>query len=102
LEFLKSKFDNISLFIVLVLLMLLMLHITHHHGDENVMGWMEQTFTTVLGAYIALTQVHRVAWNKPNGGQNGTKKDDSSTGTPVVPAPDGLPQGPIPGGPAGQ
>lgn len=76
-DFLKSKFDNISLLLVMVLLGVMVLHIMHHHGDEAVTTWVEQTFTTVLGAYIGLTQAHRIPWGK--GGTNGTTKNGNGS-----------------------
>jgi Tfp pilus assembly protein PilZ len=73
LDFLKSKFDNLCLVGLLVFMILILLHMSHDKADADLVAWLEQALTTVLGAYIGLTQAGRVAWNKPQGGTNGTK-----------------------------
>jgi hypothetical protein len=72
--FVQAKFDNISLFVAMSLLAWMIVHFVHHNDNTTALTWAEQTFTTVLGAYIGLTQAARIAWNnKPtNGGTNGT------------------------------
>ena len=80
LEFLKAKFDNISLVFILVLFVGVLMWF-QDRADDKVVAWFEQTITTVLGAYIGLTQAGRIAWNK-QGGTNGTQ--GSSTSSNVV------------------
>lgn len=72
MDFLKSKFDNLSLFVLIVLLVGLMVY-ADRAGSDKFVAWMEQTVTTVLGAYIGLTQASRLPWpgKSSNGGTNG-------------------------------
>jgi hypothetical protein len=82
-DFLKSKFDNISLFLALCLLSGMIIHFVHHATDTSALNWAETTFTTVLGAYIGLTQAHRLPWSNKNGGTNGTPKVENTSSTPA-------------------
>jgi len=68
MDFLKSKFDSLCLFALLVLMGVLLLHVSHDKADVDLVSWLEQALTTVLGAYIGLTQVSRSQWK--NGGTN--------------------------------
>jgi len=83
LDFLKSKFDNLCLFALIMIMLAVLVHVTHDKGDADLLAWVEQAATTVLGAYIGLTQASRAAWNK-QGGTNGTTTVASGT-TPVKP-----------------
>lgn len=82
MDFLKSKFDNISLFVLIMCMMLLLLHISHDKQDDQLLSWVEQAITTVLGAYIGLTQASRSVWNK-QGGTNGTQVVNTGSTTSV-------------------
>ena len=74
MEFIKSKFDNLCLVFLIVLLVAVLLFFAVKL-DDKVVAWLEQTITTVLGAYIGLTQAHRIPWpNKTNG--NGGNAND--------------------------
>lgn len=86
LQFLQAKFDNISLFIAMLLLAWMIVHFVHHTDNPTALTWAEQTFTTVLGAYIGLTQAARVAWKSQGGNGNG-KTTDASTVNAVTPNP---------------
>lgn len=81
-DFLKAKFDSISLFVAMALLAFMILHLVHRDYGSNVasvsLTWAEQTFTTVLGAYIGLTQAARLS-PKSNGGTNGTTTNSTTT-----------------------
>ncbi len=81
-DFFKSKFDNLSLLLLLFVMMGVLLHMSHDKADTDLVAWLEQALTTALGAYIGLTQAHRVPWLNKNGGINGTSK---SLDNPVVP-----------------
>ena len=63
---------------------LLLLHVSHDKADVDLVSWLEQALTTVLGAYIGLTQASRVAYKALNGGTNATP---TPTPTPSVVAP---------------
>lgn len=63
----------------------LLLHISHDKGDVDLLAWVEQALTTVLGAYIGLTQASRLSWNK--GGNNGKTSDGGISPAPVSPKP---------------
>lgn len=65
-DFWKGKFDNICLFAALVLMAFMVIHFVHHSADGASISWAQTTFTTVLGAYIGLTQAHRLT-SKPSG-----------------------------------
>jgi hypothetical protein len=81
--FFKAKFDNLSLFIMISAMLAIMMWADIHSSDKF-LSWLEQTATTVLGAYIGLTQASRAAWNK-NGGSNGngaTTATSSISSTP--------------------
>lgn len=82
MDFLKSKFDNLLLFILIMLMLIVLLHVTHDKGDDALVAWLEQALTTVLGAFIGLTQASRVAFSKSQTGGNGN--DKTSTGSTVV------------------
>lgn len=84
MEFLKSKFDNICLLLLVTLIAVMIYRADIHGGSVKLLDWLMQTATTILGAYIGLTQAARVAWNKPNGGTNGTKVESTVTGTATV------------------
>lgn len=72
MDFLRSKFDNLALlFLILILIGVVMYG--GKLGDEKLVAWLEQTVTTVLGAYIGLTQSPRQPWVKQNGGTSETK-----------------------------
>jgi hypothetical protein len=74
-DFIKGKFDNICLFVIIIVLVFVMKWADNHSSD-NFLAWLEQTTTVVLGAYIGLTQAARTPWTKQQGGNNGndTKK----------------------------
>lgn len=80
MDFLKSKFDNLSLFVLIMCMMLLLLHMSHDKQDDQLLSWVEQATTTVLGAYIGLTQASRAVWNK--GGTNGTTPSNTNSTVP--------------------
>jgi len=83
-DFLKGKFDNICL-VGLIIILVGVLMWFQDKSDDKVVAWFEQTITTVLGAYIGLTQAHRLPWpNKTNG--NGGNTNDVSSKTGVVPS----------------
>ena len=84
MEFLKSKFDNMSLFVALMMMSGMIIHFIHHSADVQALAWAETTFTTILGAYIGLTQAHRVM-PKTNG--NGSSSDAPIAPTPTSPSP---------------
>lgn len=84
MDFLKSKFDNLCLFALLIFMGLLLLHMSHDKADVDLITWLEQALTTVLGAYIGLTQSSRLSWNK-NGGTN-VSSTPSPTPSVVAPA----------------
>lgn len=67
-DFFKSKFDNLSLFVLIILLVGVMVYADRLSSDK-LAAWLEQTVTTVLGAYIGLTQAHRVPWLKGGDGK---------------------------------
>ena len=71
-QFFKIKFDSFSLMGLVVLLIGVMMWADAHSSDK-LESWLQQTTTTVLGAYIALTQVTRQAWQgqQKNGGNDG-------------------------------
>jgi hypothetical protein len=85
-DFLKAKFDNICLFLAMMLLSGMILHLVHHQDNPSALTWAEQTFTTVLGAYIGLTQAARIPWkSQPNGGStNGTTNTSTTASIPTV------------------
>jgi hypothetical protein len=72
-DFWKAKFDNICLFLAMCLVAWMIIHFVHHATDSSAIAWAETTFTTILGAYIGLTQAHRLV-NKSNGNGNGAAK----------------------------
>lgn len=77
-EFLKSKFDNICLVGLIVFLVGVLMWF-QSSSDDKVVAWFEQAITTVMGAYIGLTQAHRLPWvNGKNGGVNGTTTTDAT------------------------
>jgi len=80
-DFIKAKFDNLCLFAAMGMLAGLILHLAHHDPDSSTLTWATQTFTTVLGAYIGLTQAARLPWNK-NGGTNGNTPQAPQPTTP--------------------
>lgn len=67
MDFIKAKFDNLCL-VILIILFVGTLMWFQDKSDDKVVAWFEQTITTVLGAYIGLTQAARMPW-KQNGGQ---------------------------------
>ncbi len=78
-DFFKSKFDNLSLLVLLFVMMGVLLHMSHDKVDADLVAWLEQALTTALGAYIGLTQAHRIPWPNKNGGSNGPTTSSSST-----------------------
>jgi hypothetical protein len=85
MDFVKTKFDNLCLVFLIVLLVGVLMWF-QDKSDDKVVAWFEQTITTVLGAYIGLTQASRLPWK--NGGTNGTTTSTASTSTPAsTPAP---------------
>lgn len=72
MDFLKAKFDNLCLVFLIVLLVCVLMWF-QDKSDDKVVAWFEQTITTVLGAYIGLTQAARLPWKPQNG--NGAKND---------------------------
>ena len=88
MDFIKGKFDNICLFVIIIVLVFVMKWADNHSSD-NFLAWLEQTTTVVLGAYIGLTQAARLPWGKQGGGTNGTQTqgNTSSNTSTVVPKP---------------
>lgn len=80
-DFFKSKFDNLCL-VGLITFLVVVLMFFEQKSDDKVVAWFEQTITTVLGAYIGLTQAHRLPWlNGKNGDTNGQTKNVVTTST---------------------
>jgi hypothetical protein len=53
-----------------------------HGGSVKLLDWLMQTATTVLGAYIGITQAARVAWKQNgNGGSNGKQPTANGSGS---------------------
>ena len=77
-EFIKTKFDSLCLVFLIVLLTGVLMWF-QNKADDKVVAWFEQTITTVLGAYIGLTQAARVAW-KQNGNGGNTNDVPSKAG----------------------
>lgn len=84
MDFIKSKFDNICLLLLVVLVSILIYRADIHGGSIKLLDWLMQTATTILGAYIGLTQAARVAWKSNGGNGNGTKIESTVTGTGTV------------------
>ena len=84
MDFIKSKFDNISLVIMFFVLIGVMMWF-QEKLDDKVVAWLEQTITTVLGTYLGLTQAHRLINKSGNGGTNGTQTNGGGSSTPVSP-----------------
>ena len=87
MDFLKTKFDNISLLVLLFVMMGVLLHMSHDKVDADLVAWLEQALTTALGAYIGLTQAHRLPWPNKNGGTNASQTTVGASATPATPAP---------------
>lgn len=77
-DWLKLKFDNLSL-LGLILVLIGVLVYSDRLGSDKLVSWMEQTITTVLGAYIGLTQAGRTPWKGQ--GTNGTTTTSSTLST---------------------
>jgi hypothetical protein len=86
-DFFKTKFDNICLVGLIVFLVCVLVYF-QDKSDDKVVAWFEQAITTVMGAYIGLTQAHRLPWaNGKNGGTN-VSTTTVNAGTPAAnPAP---------------
>jgi len=82
-DFVKAKFDNISLVIIFFVLVGVMMWF-QEKLDDKVVAWLEQTITTVLGTYLGLTQAHRLLSKNGNGGTNGSTSS-SSASAPATP-----------------
>lgn len=80
-DFLKAKFDNISLFVAMGLLAGMIMHLVHHDSASASLTWAEQTFTTVLGAYIGLTQASKYIQKTNGGNGNGISTNATVSGT---------------------
>jgi hypothetical protein len=75
-SFLKSKFDNICLLVVIIFLICLLTWVDKH-GNGDYEKWLEVFIAGFGGAYLGLITASRQAWQKTtttngNGTTNGT------------------------------
>jgi hypothetical protein len=77
-SFLKSKFDNICLILLIVFLVCLLTW-TDKHGNGDYVKWLEVFTAGIGGAYLGLITASRQAW------ETKTKTSDTN-GNGVLPA----------------
>ena len=83
--FIQSKFDNLSLMFLIVMLVLLLVWVDKH-GNGDFEKWLEVFTAGIGGAYLGLITASRQAWSK-----NGNS--DSASATPASPPPPLTPPG---------
>jgi hypothetical protein len=84
MDFLKAKFDNLSLVVMFFVLIGVMMWF-QEKLDDKVVAWLQQTITTVLGTYLGLTQAHRLINKNGNGGTNGSQTPTTAPDVSVIP-----------------
>lgn len=81
LAFLRSKFDNICLIIIIVLFIALLTYVDKH-GNSDYEKWLEVFIAGFGGAYLGLIKGDRVPF-PPNG--NGSYSVKTTDSAPVAP-----------------
>ena len=85
--FLKSKFDNICLLVVIVFLVCLLTWVDKH-GNGDYEKWLEVFIAGFGGAYLGLITASRQAWQKTTGSNgNGNGNGNGTTTNSPDPTP---------------